>query len=132
MRLSVEIMLRGNNHVFTETLVHPTEPAAWTDDDVAVILKGMLRAMARAQGPEAGDPADVTLRGMNWIVASPSGPGGGGSGWRQVLAASPLGASSSAVARVTSTSPRVAPAWRSMSGIRAEACTDRLGSQLPV
>ena len=27
MRLSVEIMLRGNNHVFTETIVHPTEPA---------------------------------------------------------------------------------------------------------
>ena len=24
--------------------------------------------MARAQGPEAGDPADVSLRGMNWIV----------------------------------------------------------------
>ena len=47
MRLSVEIMLRGNNHVFTETLIHPVEPAAWTPEDVAVILKGMLRAMDR-------------------------------------------------------------------------------------
>jgi hypothetical protein len=68
MRLSVEIMLRGNNHVFTETLVHPTEPAAWTEEDVATIVKGILRAMARAQSPDAGEPADVTLRGMNWIV----------------------------------------------------------------
>jgi hypothetical protein len=68
MRLSVEIMLRGNNHVFTETLIHPAEPAAWTPEDAAVILKGMLRAMAKAQGPEAGDPQEIALRGMNWIV----------------------------------------------------------------
>jgi hypothetical protein len=68
MRLSVEIMLRGNNHVFTETLIHGAEPAAWTPEDVATILKGMLRAMARAQEPEGGEPQDVALRGMNWIV----------------------------------------------------------------
>jgi hypothetical protein len=68
MRLSVEIMLRGNNHVFTETLVHPAEPAAWTPEDVALILKGMLRAMAKAQGPEVGEPHEIALRGMNWIV----------------------------------------------------------------
>jgi len=68
MRLSAEIMLRGNNHVFTETIVHPTEPAAWTEDDVATILKTVLRATARAQAPEAGEPAEVSLRGMNWIV----------------------------------------------------------------
>src|SRR5262245_40648991 len=68
MRLSVEIMLRGNNHVFTETLTHPSEPAAWTSEDVAAILKEMLRAMARAQEPEGGTPKDAALRGMNWIV----------------------------------------------------------------
>jgi hypothetical protein len=44
MRLSVEIMLRGNNHVFTETILHPP-------------------------------PAEVTLRGMNWIV-HPAADGG--------------------------------------------------------
>jgi hypothetical protein len=76
MRLSVEIMLRGNNHVFTETLLHPAEPAAWTPEDVTVILKGMLRAMAKAQGPEAGEPQEIALRGMNWIV-HPSQEGGG-------------------------------------------------------
>jgi hypothetical protein len=66
--MTVEIMLRGNNHVFTETILHPTEPVAWTEDDVATILKTMLRATAKAQDPTAPAPADVTLRGMNWIV----------------------------------------------------------------
>jgi hypothetical protein len=68
MRLTVEIMLRGNNHVFTETIVHPTEPAAWTPDDVAAILKAMLRATAKAQDPAAPPPSEIQLRGMNWIV----------------------------------------------------------------
>ena len=53
MRMTVEIMLRGNNHVFTETIVHPTEPVAWTEEDVATILKAMLRATAKAQDPAA-------------------------------------------------------------------------------
>ena len=75
MRLTVEIMLRGNNHVFTETLVHPTEAVAWTEEDVAVILKAMLRATAKAQDPAAPAPADVQLRGMNWIV-HPAADGG--------------------------------------------------------
>jgi hypothetical protein len=75
MRLSVEIMLRGNNHVFTDTIVHPTEPVAWTEADVAAILKAMLRATAKAQDPAAPVPADVALRGMNWIV-HPAADGG--------------------------------------------------------
>jgi hypothetical protein len=75
MRLTVEIMLRGNNHVFTETIVHPTEPVAWTQEDVAAILKAMLRATARAQDPDGQPPADVILRGMNWIV-HPAADGG--------------------------------------------------------
>ena len=75
MRLSVEIMLRGNNHVFTDTIVHPAEPVAWTEQDVATILKAMLRATARAQAPEAPEPADIALRGMNWIV-HPAADGG--------------------------------------------------------
>jgi hypothetical protein len=68
MRLTIEIMLRGNNHVFTDTIVHPAEPAAWTPEDVGTILKAMLRATAKAQDPAAPPPAEVQLRGMNWIV----------------------------------------------------------------
>ena len=68
MRLSVEIMLRGNNHVFTATFDHPTEPAAWTEEDVATLLKEILRATARAQSPAVPEPSDISFRGMNWIV----------------------------------------------------------------
>ena len=75
MRLTVEIMLRGNNHVFTETIVHPTDAASWTEDDVAVILREILRATAKAQDPAAQPPADIALRGMNWIV-HPAADGG--------------------------------------------------------
>jgi hypothetical protein len=75
MRLSVEIMLRGNNHVFTDTIVHPNEAVAWTEQDVAVILKAMLRATAKAQSPETPEPAEIQLRGMNWIV-HPAADGG--------------------------------------------------------
>jgi hypothetical protein len=68
-------MLRGNNHVFTDTIVHPTEPVAWTEEDVTTILKTMLRATAKAQDPSAPVPSEVSLRGMNWIV-HPAADGG--------------------------------------------------------
>ena len=68
MRIPIEIMLRGNNQVFTENLEHPGEPAQWTEADAAAVLKGMLMAISRAQNPEAGDEPDVVLRGVNWIV----------------------------------------------------------------
>ena len=48
---------------------------AWTEADVAAILKAMLRATAKAQDPGAPEPADVALRGMNWIV-HPAADGG--------------------------------------------------------
>jgi len=74
MRIPIEIMLRGNNHVFTESLEHPVDPAQWTEADAAAVLKGMLLAISRAQNPSAGEEPDVVLRGVNWIVH----PGDGG------------------------------------------------------
>ena len=68
MRIPIEIMLRGDNRVFTETFEHPVEAAQWTEADAAAVLKGMLLAISRAQNPEAGDAPDVVLRGVNWIV----------------------------------------------------------------
>ncbi|HEY8548936.1 MAG TPA: hypothetical protein VIL35_03175 [Vicinamibacterales bacterium] len=75
MTLPIEIMLRGNERVFTESLEYPVEPAAWTEADVAEILKGILRAINRAQNPGAVEEPPVALRGMNWIVhPSAQGP----------------------------------------------------------
>src|SRR5690349_7013833 len=74
MTIPLEIMLRGNDRVFTETLVHPGDPASWTDRDVAAVLKSVLIAIDRAQNPGKTDEPEVSLRGLSWIV-HPSGSG---------------------------------------------------------
>ena len=43
------------------------DPSAWTDHDVAKLLKAMLLAIHRAKNPESTD-APVFLRGFSWIV----------------------------------------------------------------
>jgi hypothetical protein len=68
MLIPIEIMLRGDNRVFTETLDHPVEAGEWTDADAGAVLKAMLLAVSRVQNPEAPEPPDVVLRGVNWIV----------------------------------------------------------------
>ena len=44
------------------------EPRAWTDDDVADVLTGMLRAMDQASNPGADPDRPIALRGFSWIV----------------------------------------------------------------
>jgi len=64
----VDVWLRGNDHA-TTVEVHGVEraPRAWTDEDVRMVLEGMLRAMDRLKRPgEAERP--VALRGLSWIV----------------------------------------------------------------
>jgi len=69
MAFSIDIWLRGENHATTE-LIAPveSEPAAWTDADVAAVLVAMLRAMDRAKNPDAAADRPVALRGFSWIV----------------------------------------------------------------
>ena len=68
MTVPVDIWLRGTNRATTETIEDvASEPRAWTDEDVRVVLEGMLRAMDRRTRPGADDRA-VTLRGLSWIV----------------------------------------------------------------
>jgi hypothetical protein len=74
MQIPIEVMLRGNNRVFTESLEHPVDVGEWTEADVAAVLRGMLLAISRAQNPDAVDTPDIVLRGVNWIVH----PGEGG------------------------------------------------------
>jgi hypothetical protein len=42
-------------------------PAAWVDDDVRLVLEGMLRAMDRLKRPGESD-RPIALRGLSWIV----------------------------------------------------------------
>ena len=69
MQFPVEIWLRGDNHATTQQIAPVgTAPDAWTDADVAAVLRGMLKAMERAKNPEADDDRAVALRGFSWIV----------------------------------------------------------------
>ena len=45
MTIPVEIMLRGNDRVFTESVVHPGEPGHWTAADLSAILKNILTTL---------------------------------------------------------------------------------------
>lgn len=64
----VDVWLRGTSVATTETIDGVTRaPSDWTDDDVKLVLEGMLRAMSRVKDP-AGEAGAVTLRGLSWIV----------------------------------------------------------------
>jgi hypothetical protein len=76
MDFSVDIWLRGDNHATSAIISSvPHEPRAWTDEDVALVLEGMLRALERAKHPQAEADRPVSLRGFSWIV-SPFETGG--------------------------------------------------------
>ena len=68
MTIPVEIMLRGNDRVFTESVVHPGEPGTWTPADIASILKDILVVIDRVQNPAKTEKPEVELRGLSWIV----------------------------------------------------------------
>ena len=68
MSFQVDVWLRGKDEATTETVDGVDAAAAmWTDDDVRVVLEGMLRTMRRLKHPEQDD-LPVVLRGLSWIV----------------------------------------------------------------
>jgi hypothetical protein len=68
MSIPVDVWLRGTDFAKTAAIDAPARaPAAWTDDDVRLVLEGMLRAMDRQKRPD-GDARPVALRGLSWIV----------------------------------------------------------------
>ena len=68
MTVSVDVWLRGNDHATTEKIEGIARaPREWTDEDVRLVLQGMLRAMDRQKRP--GEEArEISLRGLSWIV----------------------------------------------------------------
>jgi hypothetical protein len=69
MTYNIEIMLRGNERVITETLSHPRPEAEWNVEDVTTILTSVLQVVDGAVNPEAERGRPVSLRGMSWIVS---------------------------------------------------------------
>jgi hypothetical protein len=69
MEIHLDIWLRGQNHATSEVIAPvATEPRAWTEDDVAAVLAGMLRALERTRFPDATPDRPIALRGFSWIV----------------------------------------------------------------
>ena len=67
MEFDVEIVLRERNYAVTERLEHGTDPQAWRELDVEMILKQILAAIDRVKNPARGGKF-VALRGFSWIV----------------------------------------------------------------
>ena len=68
MNVPVDIWLRGTDFATTEHIAGIDRvPGAWTDDDVRLVLQGMLRAMDRLKRPGESE-RDIALRGLSWIV----------------------------------------------------------------
>ena len=67
MTFDVEIVLREGNVAVTERLRHDVEPSAWTDEDVATVLKQILLAIDRVKNPGTTNQF-VALRGFSWIA----------------------------------------------------------------
>lgn len=68
MVFNVDIVPRGKDYAVTETVVHEgRDPRAWTDEDVAAVIKEILRAIDRVANPGC-EERPVFLRGFSWIV----------------------------------------------------------------
>ena len=65
---SVDIWLRGEHTATTRSIEGIVrQPSAWTDDDVRLMLEGMLTQMHRLKHPDDVEHP-VALRGLSWIV----------------------------------------------------------------
>lgn len=68
MNCSLDIWLRDTDFAATATIEDiPRTADRWTDEDVRLVLEGMLRAMDREKRPGGEDRA-IQLRGLSWIV----------------------------------------------------------------
>jgi hypothetical protein len=66
--IAVDILLRGSDVATTAAVEGITHsPREWSDDDVRLVLEGMLRAMHRLKHPDEED-RPIALRGLSWIV----------------------------------------------------------------
>jgi hypothetical protein len=69
MDVRVDIWIRNNDAAATRSIEGiAREPKAWTDEDVRLVLEGMLQEMHRLSNPKEPPPAPIALRGLSWIV----------------------------------------------------------------
>jgi hypothetical protein len=69
MTVHVDVWLRGQDTATTREIEGILrEPEAWTEQDVRLVLEGMLQTMHRLKHPEEAGETPVALRGLSWIV----------------------------------------------------------------
>lgn len=67
MTFTVEVLLKGEQNVVSESLEHDVGAEAWTDEDVRAVLHLTLGQLDRAQNPGV-EQRPTQLRGFSWIV----------------------------------------------------------------
>jgi hypothetical protein len=72
-RYAVEVVLRERDFAVTDELLTAAEPRAWTERDVAEVLRDILRAIDRVKNPGADGARRIALRGFSWIVEPAEG-----------------------------------------------------------
>jgi hypothetical protein len=66
---NVEVVLKGRDYAVTQRITLPHgDPGSWDTAAVRDVLVEMLRAIDRAQNPEAAPDRPVVLHGFSWIV----------------------------------------------------------------
>jgi hypothetical protein len=70
---TVEVVLRDRDFAVSEEVTTATAPRDWTELDVERVLRGILRAIDRAQNPGSKEERPVVLRGFSWIVEPTDG-----------------------------------------------------------
>jgi hypothetical protein len=74
MTFNVEVVLKGQDRAVTQPVsIEHGDPGAWDDAAVRSVLVGILRAIDRAQNPEAAADRAVILQGFSWIVEPSDG-----------------------------------------------------------
>ncbi|MDQ3171946.1 MAG: hypothetical protein M3Q55_17580 [Acidobacteriota bacterium] len=68
MTYTVEVVLRDRDAAVVETIESPNAARDWTEFEAEDVLRDILRAIDRAQNPDAPDDRPVVLRGFSWIV----------------------------------------------------------------
>lgn len=74
MTFDVEVVLKGRDFAVTDTIaVDHGEPPTWSDAACREVLVEILRAIDRAEHPDADRNRSVVLQGFSWIVEPSDG-----------------------------------------------------------
>ncbi|MGE3842005.1 MAG: hypothetical protein AB7I50_10490 [Vicinamibacterales bacterium] len=69
MTFDLEIMLRNDERVYTDTLDHERDVRDWTAADAKVVLEKILSRVGALLTPVGSEQQSVHLRGVSWIVS---------------------------------------------------------------